>query len=95
MLTFVVQFRTGSNPARNTIMKKMADDYTIPVKVSMPNGPGRYKHGYVKTLEPNARGTVRIKYANGRISERSVDSIIPEPTGFEVRGEQPIARLES
>jgi len=64
--------------------------YNIPVKVRIELG--RYKHGHVKTLEPNARGNLRIKYAGGRISERSADSVIPEPAGFEVRAEQPISQ---
>lgn len=67
-------------------------DYDIPVKVRVEQG--RYKYGHVKTLVPNARGNVRMKYANGKISERSVDSVIPEPRGFEIRAEQPIARTE-
>ena len=64
--------------------------YDIPVKILLD--PGRFKHGHVKTLEPNARGNLRIKYAGGRISERSADSVIPEPAGFEVRAEQPISQ---
>ena len=65
--------------------------YIIPVKVKLE--PGRFKHGHVKTLIPNHRGNLRIKYAGGRISERAADSVIHEPAGFEVRAEQPIARI--
>lgn len=57
--------------------------YVIPVKVKLEKG--RYKHGYVSTLQPNARGNLRIKYAGGRISERSADSVIHEPAGFNKR----------
>ena len=64
--------------------------YDIPVKVQIE--PGRFKHGYVKTLTPNSRGNLRMKYAGGKISERSADSVIHEPAGFEVRAEQPISQ---
>ena len=65
-------------------------NYVIPVKVQIDTG--RYVYGHVKTLTANSRGNCRMRYGNGKISERSADSIIPEPRGFEVRAEQPIAR---
>lgn len=59
------------------------DEYVIPVKIELE--PGRYKHGYVKTLTPNSRGNLRIRYAGGRISERKADTVIYEPHGFAPR----------
>ena len=69
------------------------DEYTIPVKVQIDTG--RYVYGHVKTLTANSRGNCRIRYVNGKISERSADSLEHEPRGFEVRAEQPIARTEN
>ena len=56
--------------------------YTIPVKIKLE--PGRFKHGYVKTLTPDSRGNVRIMYGSGRISSRAVETLIHEPAGFDV-----------
>ena len=57
--------------------------YTIPVKIQLE--PGRFKHGFVKTLTPDSRGNVRIMYMSGRISSRSIDGVEHEPQGFRVR----------
>jgi len=69
-----------------------ASDYTIPVKVALPGGPGRYLYGWVRSLTPDARGNIRLRTGNGNYSTRSADSVIHEPAGFEIRPEQPIAR---
>lgn len=75
--------------------KKSAQElgYIIPVKVRID--VGRYKYGYVKTLEPNKRGNLTIHYAgSGRISERGADTVIHEPKGFKVIEQPKIKEYE-
>lgn len=63
----------------------MTEEYTIPVRIKIEHG--RYKYGHVKTLTPNSRGNVRVKYGGGRIAERSADSVEYEPRGFHVKSQ--------
>lgn len=66
-------------------------DYTIPVKVAL--GEGRYKFGYIRPQGPGSGGSVRILYMPGRFSSVLASKALPEPRGFDVIDDQPIARL--
>lgn len=57
--------------------------FTIPVMKSIR--PGVYAKGFVKTLDPDKNGNLRVCYDSGKTSTWKADTTIHVPEGFKRR----------